>query len=787
MEGHPDTIAGMPGFLSRSASIVGKAVLSTLVLGLCAGQAQAEDRNFAAGSLIIPMDQSYQDSGMLQSYGLLFQLLRQGVPVTWVIDQTKTWHHAPCDAVGDNCLWDCEIEGSGVKCDYPTASPDFFVASKILHDDSGTRNPGDLISNHGYRGGPFVIDASHKAAALPIISEWNNATSTEVWSTRTVFNIVSVHEATAAFTGFVAKDMIAAPSIAVFSDGNENIATRYIRSAGIFQSNGSEFPEAKCGVNDCGPGTANPDMLTVQSIMGDMGTCDNLNYDHRNGSLFTNEGVPAYCQIMSMKWGVNDRETVECDGGNCPATQAECTGQTITYHGHEVVAEVRKFLEYPVHFFAECQAVNAYENTTPNPAWPYLDDDERDGHFLTTSGVPPACPCTDAAFECVIGGCAGADCCLPSSDKDLGAGFLVADTPDSATLQVLHPEVPYNQFDGVYGTIGGREPSYNLSSYLGTEYKNGREVTFLTSPLGPGDHDVWMTGYVDGECDIVGGDDVGGGTTGECNTGKVSYLGGHSYDTDLPMSANNDSKGAKLFLNALFEADCVTSVGQPSMYLDISGNIKLTAQTVPVEIDLNAIFANQGRGVALDATMRLTAPASVTITGATNGTVDGQSAVWTVGSVSADPALPGAPPSQGTRMVTLGFPEFGNYDIALSMEYTVGLSTLDATPRTVTVELVLDTDGDGIGDVDDPEPENPNACGDSDADTCDDCTSGSFDPDNDGTDTDGDGTCDAGEAGGTDDGSDGGCGCRVASHSNYAAWLIVLALFGFRRRSRGKR
>ena len=29
--------------------------------------------------------------------------------------------------------------------------------------------------------------------------------------------------------------------------------------------------------------------------------------------------------------------------------------------------EVREFLQYSTHFFAECQAVNAYENTSPNP------------------------------------------------------------------------------------------------------------------------------------------------------------------------------------------------------------------------------------------------------------------------------------------------------------------------------------------------------------------------------------------------------------------------------------
>jgi MYXO-CTERM domain-containing protein len=302
-------------------------------------------------------------------------------------------------------------------------------------------------------------------------------------------------------------------------------------------------------------------MLTVVSIMGDMGTCEAPNMDHENGALFNPDGTPAYCQIMSMHWGVNDRETVECDGGECPATQAECSGETFTYHGHEVVAEVRRFLEHATHFFAECQAVNAYENTVPNPAWPYLDDEGRYGHFLTTEGMPPDCPCDAGGgdYECVPNGCDGGtrDCCLPSDIKERGAGFMIADQPVSDTLQILNPGIPYNQLDGAYGTVGGSEPAYNLSEFLGTEYKNDLDVTFITGPMGPGDQDVWMTGFVDGECDIIGYDEFT--TPGmECDLGKVSYLGGHRYETAVPVSGSWGSQGTRLFLNALFEADCVT-------------------------------------------------------------------------------------------------------------------------------------------------------------------------------------------------------------------------------------
>ena len=530
------------------------------VAGACTMQLGSQQ--YAAGTLIIPMDLSYQSTGMFQAYGLLYQLLRQGVDVLWLIDPGKTWHAAPCNTAGATCAWDCGIEGSGEKCPYPTASPDFYAATKVIWDDTGNIARDATLGRHGYRGGPFVIAATDHEKALAIIDIWNDRSkwAANPWAMRSVFHVVSVHEAIEPFEGTVAKTMINAPTIAVFADGNEPIATGYLRAAGIPQSNGREFPSAKCDAATCGPNTMNPDMLLEQQIMGDLGTCSAPNYDHKNGALFDALGKPRFCQIMSMHWGVNDRERVECEGG-CPVTQAQCTGQKITYHGHEVVAEVREFLKYSTHFFAECQAVNAYENTVPNPAWPFLDDAGRDGHFLTTAGTPPLCPnnqCANGDYQCVQNACNGAACCLPKpATWQNMPGFEVAPQPATATIKVLRPDVPYNQIDGAFGTTGGSEPAYNLSAYLGTMYKNNRQVTLLTGANGPGDQDVWMSGYLDGCDDII----YTGGRPRHACGGKISYLGGHQYRTDVPITSGSQSQGTRLFLNALFEADCVTSGG----------------------------------------------------------------------------------------------------------------------------------------------------------------------------------------------------------------------------------
>src|SRR5262249_35901195 len=70
-----------------------------------------------------------------------------------------------------------------------------------------------------------------------------------------------------------------------------------------------------------------------------------------DGAILDANGEPKYCNFASAHW-------------NVPSAQAN----------PEVVAEVRRFLTHPVHFFAECQSVDAFENLIPY------------GHFLTPNG-----------------------------------------------------------------------------------------------------------------------------------------------------------------------------------------------------------------------------------------------------------------------------------------------------------------------------------------------------------------------------------------------------------------
>jgi len=95
------------------------------------------------------------------------------------------------------------------------------------------------------------------------------------------------------------------------------------------------------------------------------------------------------------------------------------------------------------------------------------------------------------------------------------------------------------------------------------------------------------------------------------------------------------------------------------------------------------------------------------------------------------------------------------------------------------IPTCVDNDNDGVGDGTDgnigcliPDVDSDDAdafvCADVDLDTCDDCSSGFFDPFDDGVDTDQDGLCDAapacpdGDGDGVGDGTNGNLGCLTA-------------------------
>jgi hypothetical protein len=330
----------------------------------------AEEKLYQPDTLIIPMDVTYQDHGMLEAYGLVYELLAHEVPVDWVIAPGKDYGGTDFNASAIDLL-------SGLE-----------------------------IDDHAYRAGPFVIDQPHLASALPIVEAW-----------QTLHPSVSVHRATQPFTAHGNRRLVVAPNIAVFADGKEDIAFDYLNAAAIPMSNGQPWPSKKdkdhayaCPGDHCCP-----DCLAEEATAGPTTT------SHVDGALFDGGGAPRYCQFMSMHY-------------RHPAPTPE------------VVAEVREFLQYPVHFLAECQAVNAFENAP-------------DGHFLT-------------------------------------AGGLVAGS-ESDQVDHYHSDDPFAQADGAYANPGGSEAAFSLD--LGSYYHDNNVVMLSGAGSDLGVDDVWMNGHVDGD------------------------------------------------------------------------------------------------------------------------------------------------------------------------------------------------------------------------------------------------------------------------------------------------
>jgi len=511
-------------------------LLFLALVGLTTTAVWSAVKTYQPDTLIIPMDTDYQDSGIFKAYGLAYELLKQGVPVDWVI--------LPGKAQGDVDL----------------------VATVYTSVDG---QPGDPTVSHGYRGGPFVVDSVYYAQALPIVQAWQSANPE-----------VAVHKAVLAFTANAAREMTSAPTIAIFADGEEKIAFSYLNAAKIPMSNGDPWPaddksrEYTCPGDHCCPDCFNPSKIAGPTTTS-----------HTDGSLFDANGIPRYCQFMSMHYKYDPDPTTETT---------------------EVVAETRHFLGFRTHFFAECQAVNAFE-------------DNPNGHFLTTNGL------------------------------------VKADQPTA--VDYYHSDDPFAQADGGFTTVKGSEPAYALGP--GSLYYTNNVVMLAQEGATLGTRDLWMNGNMDNDP----------------AEGKVSYLGGHKYEVDLPMSTHPKSQGTRYFLNALFEAPCATDGGQPSCSTAPSGPSSTTSATYVV----NANYHNSGAGVASNPVLSLALPAGTAFVSASDGGVlSGNSVVWDLDSLG-----PGA---DGSPSVTVTFDAEGTYSFNTSLDFWVGLSHHQVTGGPLAVQ-----------------------------------------------------------------------------------------------------
>ena len=268
-------------YASTAFRRLGQFLLVALALASIGRGAEASKPvTFQTGSLIIPMDTTYQNTGMIQVYGLVDRLLRAGVPISW-------------------CIVDGKVVTNAAN---GTFTADFTASARDFQNNA-------VIANYAYRGGPFVIDSSNAAAAMPIVTAFQGT-----WPN------TKVHVATAAFNATESIKLTVSPSISVLRDGGEAIAYDYLNSADIRDAANAVWSNASSGA-----------ILTTAAA-------GPSNTNHQDGALFRPSGLPAFCEMMAMHYD--------------PDASV-----------NEVSQEVISYMQYPTHFNAECRAIGTVETT----------------------------------------------------------------------------------------------------------------------------------------------------------------------------------------------------------------------------------------------------------------------------------------------------------------------------------------------------------------------------------------------------------------------------------------
>jgi len=488
---------------------------------LVSSTSSALTRTFASGSMVIPLDTTSQDTGALRAYGLAYKLLSSNVPVQWAIRAGK--------AAGGN--------------DFTISAP---ATVKNLETGATVAVP------INYRGGPFIIDAVDRAAALPIVNAWLASDAVTV-----------VHTVTGTFTADIAKTLTAAPRIAVLQDGFETIAIGNFNAAGITDSTGAAWSAASV------------DVLSEAAVAGPTTT------SHVDGGLWNTDGTPRYCNVTSMHYN---------------ATAAT----------PEVVAEVRGWLAAQPgnHAFMQCQATATFENA---------------GHFLTTGGI-------------------------------------IDDGGTPTPLTNRFPDDPLTQIDGTLQADAGAVDSIGLAA--GSTFDAGVRTLVNLTGAPTTTRIVWLSGRLDGAS----------------TNGKVTYLGGHTYATATPLSANPLTNGVKVMLDSLFETGCATpDGGQPVVTLTKAG----PALTNGNQITYTITYANTGTGTANNATITDRIPAGSSFVSASNGGTNAAGTVtWNIGNLAAG--------ATGSVTVTVGVTADGAYANQAVATFKVGVTTKTVPSNTVT-------------------------------------------------------------------------------------------------------
>ncbi len=343
-------------------------------------------KTFAKGSIVIPMDRCYQgnssittpaptgcstiDAGdVIKAYGLAYQLIKNNIPVYWVIAQNKA---SLTDVDATVQLSDGAPVGvynwtTGAVGGMPANNSTFVI---------------------NYRGGPFVVDASDYAAVVDLFQ--NGRPSTNTPALNTLYSAVRVHVTQVAFQAYAAKTFAGgwnaggtvAPKLALLNIGSDNAAHNDAKNSyGIIQgyltNAGLNFSGAGGVATDTGHGQIYDSLLIGDfqpTVAGNWST--------------SNLGKYGYKVLWVPHWWAPGSCSDSTSSANCTAsryTAAQIAG---------VLQNVGGFVAAGNDLFAECAGLGSFEgvfsNSTGGAVSPFNADfgaGDASSQFQTTAGT----------------------------------------------------------------------------------------------------------------------------------------------------------------------------------------------------------------------------------------------------------------------------------------------------------------------------------------------------------------------------------------------------------------
>ncbi|MCK5427777.1 MAG: hypothetical protein KAJ34_08785, partial [Thermodesulfovibrionia bacterium] len=201
-------------------------VLSIILSFGFVADVSAASRTFATGSYILTIEPCWQPNndnnvitlpgycdtdrdrdGAFQVYGMVYDLLRLGLPVYWIIQPNKTTPH--------------DVDFSVLKSGSDPAV--------TIYHSSALSSTGNL-SQVDYRGGPFVVDINDITADIKTQAEQTMG----IAASGNIYTRPKVHKANYDFTAEVDKTLRGTPpKVAVLGEGSTQVLLNYLKAAGL--------------------------------------------------------------------------------------------------------------------------------------------------------------------------------------------------------------------------------------------------------------------------------------------------------------------------------------------------------------------------------------------------------------------------------------------------------------------------------------------------------------------------------------------------------------------------